>query len=243
MFCDKRNSRNCLSWTLDGHKTLHKHKTVWKMQHKTSVSSSYWKSWHRINFTEHFMRRKMDLFTDYCQQRLVGRLLGGFVKAAELLLCCALDLERDHTFFINSFWPKCWHKPKVFFVETIFITAIYFKRFDTLYHSSFMCNVSECGKSKVGCKMCTELGPMLTMFGRNPVSMIAVICEMFPNGCCWRLEEWSADWWWAVSEPSRSCTVPRFFANQCLWQRLKGPTFIIFKDKHPIFTSTIQCSV
>ena len=112
MFCDKRNSRNCLSWTLDGHKTLHKHKTVWKMQHKTSVSSSYWKSWHRINFTEHFMRRKMDLFTDYCQQRLVGRLLGGFVKAAELLLCCALDLERDHTFFINSFWPKCWHKPK-----------------------------------------------------------------------------------------------------------------------------------
>ena len=131
MFCDKRNSRNCLSWTLDGHKTLHKHKTVWKMQHKTSVSSSYWKSWHRINFTEHFMRRKMDLFTDYCQQRLVGRLLGGFVKAAELLLCCALDLERDHTFFINSFWPKCWHKPKVFFVETIFITAIYFKRFDT----------------------------------------------------------------------------------------------------------------
>ena len=114
MFCDKRNSRNCLSWTLDGHKTLHKHKTVWKMQHKTSVSSSYWKSWHRINFTEHFMRRKMDLFTDYCQQRLVGRLLGGFVKAAELLLCCALDLEKDHTFFINSFWPKCWHKPKDF---------------------------------------------------------------------------------------------------------------------------------
>ena len=106
MFCDKRNSRNCLSWTLDEHKTLHKHKTVWKMQHKTSVSSSYWKSWHRINFTEHFMRRKMDLFTDYCQQRLVGRLVGGFVKAAELLLCCALDLERDHTFVINSFWPK-----------------------------------------------------------------------------------------------------------------------------------------
>ena len=62
---------------------------------------------------------------------------------------------------------------------------------------------------KVGCKMCTELGPMLTMFSRNPVSMIAVICEMFPNGCCWRLEEWSAGWCWAVNEPSRSCTVPR----------------------------------
>ena len=59
----------------------------------------------------------MDLFTDYCQQRLVGRLRGGFVKAAELLLCCALDLERDHTFFIYSFW----HKPKDFFVETSFI--------------------------------------------------------------------------------------------------------------------------